>query len=171
MYFVQIAGSDEATYFIASSGSYDIRRLDLSRMEIAPFISRDDRPVKIRPEWKTPKDKFQAPSQTLTGSEMKVFEHETLDDVLKIWVRGGKLWVLTSTFDEARRLARVDVYDLKASLLGSLMLPVPRGLEWMRLSYAPMTLHDDDLYVLAPTETEALELVRYSLSGLPGWAR
>ncbi len=140
-------------------------------MEISPFISRDYRKVKIRPEWKSPRDKFRAPSQTLSGSEVKVFEHETLDDVLKIWVRGGKIWILTSTFDEARRLARVDVYDLKGSFLGSLMLPVPRGLEWMRLSYAPLTLHDNGLYVLAPTETDALELVRYSLSGLPGWAR
>jgi hypothetical protein len=168
--FVQIAGADEATFFIAYNGGYDIRLLDLGRMEISPFISRDYRKVKIRPEWKTPKDKFRAPSQTLSGSEVKVFEHETLDDVLKIWVMGGKIWVLTSTFEEAKRLARVDVYDLKADFLGSVMLPVPRGLEWMRLSYAPLTLHDNGVYVLAPTETEALELVRYSLSGLPSWA-
>ena len=168
--FVQIAGADGATFFIAYNGSYDIRRLDLSRMEISPFISRDYHKVKIRPEWKTPRDQFHAPSQTLSGSEVKVFEHETLDDVLKIWVMGGKLWVLTSTFDEARRLARVDVYDLKASFLGSVMLPVPRGLDWMRLSYAPLTLHDNGLYVLAPTDTEALELVRYALFGLPSWA-
>jgi hypothetical protein len=171
VYFVQIARADESTFLIAYNGDYDIRRLDLGRMEISPFISRDYRKVKIRPEWKSPRDKFRAPSQTLSGSEVKVFEHETLDDVLKIWVLGGKTWVLTSTFDEARRLARVDVYDLKGSFLGSLMLPVSRGLEWMRLSYAPLTIHDNGLYVLAPTETDALELVRYSLSGLPNWDR
>jgi len=171
VYYVQIARADESTFLIAYNGGYDIRRLDLDRMEISPFISRDYHKIKIRPEWKSPKDKFYAPSQTLSGGEVRVFEHETLDDVLKIWVLSGKIWILTSTFDEARRLARVDVYDLKGSLLGSLMLPMPRGLEWMRLSYAPLTLHDHGLYVLVPTETETLELVRYSLSGLPSWAR
>jgi hypothetical protein len=140
-------------------------------MEISPFISREYRKVKIRPEWKTPRDKFRAPSQTLDGSEVKVFEHEVLDDVLKIWVLRGKIWVLTSTFDEANRLVRVDLYDLKGTFLGSLMLPLPKGLEWMRLSYAPMTLQASGLYVLAPTQTDALDLVRYSLSDLPAWAR
>lgn len=172
VHFVQISRADESTYFIAYNGNYEIHRLDLDRMEISPFISRKYRKVKIRPEWKTPRDRFSAPSKTLTRSEVKVFEHEVLDDVLKIWVLGEKIWVLTSTFNEANRLARVDLYDLKkAAFLGSLMLPLPRGLEWMRLSYAPMTLHDSGLYVLAPAETDALELVRYSLSGLPNWAR
>ena len=172
VYFVQIARADETTFFIAYNGNYDIHRLRLDRMEISPFINRKYSKVKIKTEWKTPRDQFRAPSQTLTGSEVKAFEHEVLDDVLKIWVLGEKIWVLTSSFNEAKRLARIDLYDLKkATFLGSLMLPLPRGLEWMRLSYAPMTLHDSGFYVLAPTETDALELVRYSLSGLPGWAR
>jgi hypothetical protein len=169
--FVQIAKADEARFLIAYDGDYDIHRLDLDRMEISPFIRREYRKVKIRPEWKTSWDQFRAPSQTLSGSEIKVFEHEVLDDVLKIWILRGKIWVLTSTFDEANRLAHVDLYNLKGTFLGSLMLPLPQGLEWMRLSYAPMTLHESGLYVLAPAQTEALELVRYSLSGLPDWAR
>lgn len=169
--FVQIARANETTFLIAYNGNYDIRRLDLERMEISPFIGRKYHKVRIRPEWKTPWDQFRAPSETLSGSEVKIFEHEVLDDVLKIWVLGEKIWVLTSTFDEANRRARVDLYDLKGIFLGSLMLPLPRGLEWMRLSYAPLTLHDNGFYVLAPAEKDALELVRYSLSGLPGWAR
>lgn len=171
VHFVQIARADESTFFIAYNGNYDIRRLDLVRMEISPFISQKYRKVKIRPEWKTSRDQFRAPSKTLDGSEVKVFEHEVIDDVLKIWVIGEKIWVLTSTFNETKRLVRVDLYDLKkAVFVGSLMLPMPQGLEWMRLSYAPMTLHDSGFYVLAPAETDALELVRYSLSGLPSWA-
>jgi hypothetical protein len=169
--FVQIAEADETRFLIASNGNYEIHRLDLERMEISSFIRREYRKVKIRPEWKTSRDQFRAPSQTLSGSELKVFEHEMLDDVQKIWVSGDKIWVLTSTFDEANRLARVDLYDLMGKFLGSLMMPLPQGLEWMRLSYAPMTLRDNGLYVLAPAQTEALELVRYSLSGLPDWAR
>jgi len=171
VYYVQIARADETRFLIAYNGNYDIYCLDLDRMEITPFIRREYRKVKIRPEWKTSRDRFRAPSQTLSGSEVKVFEHEMLDDVQKIWVLREKIWILTSIFDEANRLARVDLYDLKGKFLGSLMLPLPRGLEWMRLSYAPMTLHDSGLYVLAPAQTEALELVRYSLSGLPEWAR
>jgi len=150
VYYVQIAKADEARFLIAYNGNYDIHCLDLDRMEISPFIRREYRKVKLRPEWKTPRDRFRASSQTLSGSEVKVFEHEMLDDVLKIWVSGEKIWVLTSTFDEANRLARVDLYDLKGKFLGSLMLPLPRGLEWMRLSYAPITLHENELYVLAP---------------------
>jgi hypothetical protein len=171
VYYVQIARADEARFLIAYNGNYDIHCLDLDRMEIFPFIRREYRKVRIRPEWKTSRDKFRAPSQTLSGSEVKVFEHEMLDDVQKIWILREKIWVLTSTFDEANRQARIDLFDLKGTFLGSLMLPLPRGLEWMRLSYAPMTLHDSGLYVLAPAQTEALELVRYSLSGLPEWAR
>jgi hypothetical protein len=172
VHFVQIGRTDEANFLIAYNGNYDIHRLDLDRMEISPFIHREYRKVKIRPEWKTPRDQFHAPSQTLDGSEVKVFEHEVLDDVLKIWILGEKIWVLTSMFDEAKRLVRIDLYDLKkASFVGSLMMPLPRGLEWIRLSYAPMTLHDTGLYVLTPIETDALELVRYSLSNLPGWVR
>jgi hypothetical protein len=172
VYFVQIGRANETNYFIVYNGNYDIHRLDLDRMEISPFISREYRKVKIRPEWKTPRDQFRAPSQTLDGSEVKVFEHEVLDDVLKIWILGEKIWVLTSTFDETKRLVRVDLYDLKkAAHVGSLMLPLPRGLEWMQLSYAPVTLDDTGLYVLAPIETDALVLVRYSLSSLPSWAR
>lgn len=171
VHFVQIARADESTFFISYNGNYDIHRLNLVRMEISPFISQKYRKVKIRPEWKTSKDKFRAPSKTLDGSEVKVFEHEVIDDVLKIWVLREKIWVLTSTFNEAKRLVRVDLYDLKkAEFVGSLMLPLPQGLEWMRLSYAPMTLHDSGFYVLAPAESDALELVRYSLSGLPSWA-
>jgi hypothetical protein len=171
VHFLQIARADESSFLIANNGEYEIRRLDLSRMEISPFIRRDYRKVKIRPEWKTPRDKSRFPSKTLEGTEFKTFEHEELDDVLKIWVVGQKVWVLTSTFDEANRLVRADVYDLKGAFLGSLMLPLPPGLEWMRLSYAPMTLHEGGLYVLAPGETDALELVRYSLAGVPEWAR
>ena len=171
VYYVQIVKADEARFLIAYNGNYDINRLGLDRMEISPFIKREYRKVKIRPEWKTSWDQFRAPSQTVSGSEVKVFEHEVLDDVLKIWILRGKIWVLTSTFDEANRRVQVDLYDLKGIFLGSLMLPLPRGLEWMRLSYAPMTLHYSGLYVLATTQTEALELVRYSLSGLPEWAR
>jgi hypothetical protein len=172
VYYEQIARASDDTFLIAYNGDYDIHRLDLGQMEISPFLSRKYRKVKIRPEWKTPRDKFGAPSKTIDGSEIKFFEHEMLDDVLKIWVLGEKIWVLTSTFDEKNRLVRVDLYDLKkATFLGSLMLPLPRGLEWMRLSYAPLTLHETGFYVLSPAETDALELVRYSLSGLPGWAR
>jgi len=171
VHFLQIARADESSFLIANNGEYEIRRLDLSRMEISPFIRRDYRKVKIRPEWKTPRDQSRFPSETLEGIEFKTFEHEELDDVLRIWMVGQKVWVLTSTFDEPNRLVRADVYDLKGALLGSLMLPLPPGLEWMRLSYAPMTLHEGGLYVLAPGETDALELVRYSLAGVPEWAR
>jgi len=172
VHFLQTARADETTFLIAYNGNYDIYRLDLNRMEISPFLSRKYRKVRIRPEWKTPRDKFRAPSQTFTKTEVKVFEHDVLDDVLKIWVLRGKTWILTSTFDEKNRLVRVDLYDLKkASFLGSLWLPLPRGLEWMRLSYARITLHESGFYVIVPVETSALELVRYSFSGLPGWAR
>jgi hypothetical protein len=171
LHFVQIGQPDPSTAFIANYGDYDIKRLDLKKMQFIPFIQKKYNKVKIKPEWKNVLKPTRFPHKGPNGMGYKIFERPHLDDIQRIFIYRSFIWIFTSGFDEKKRLVDVDVFDLKGVFKGSLKFKMPGVINLFQMSYKPFRLNSVGFYIFTPNEEEELELVKYDLLNVPSLAK
>lgn len=171
MHYVQIGKLDSHRALIANNGDYDIKLLDLKEMRLTPFLKKKYKKVKIKETWNRILKPVSFPHEDVSGKKYKKFVRESLDDVQRIGINGNKIWILTSTFNEATRLVKVDVYDFKGNPKGTFDLQMPGGFYLFKMSYTSMTFHSEKLYIVETSEEGDKELVCYKLLGVPAWAR
>jgi len=161
--FIQTGTADHRNIFLAHSGLYELKHLDLSADTITSLFSREYPKVKIRNEWR----RYTHPTSYRT--RRRYFRH-TLDDILRIRVLDDKIWLFTSTWIDGQGL-RVDVVSTRGESLGSFAFPLPGGIHHSVLSHAPLTFHGHRLWVFEQDESGSLVLNGYRLSNIPPWAR
>ncbi len=161
--FIQYGTEDNNLYYVASTGLYQLYKLDLFHKEINILIKKDYPKINIRKEWR----KFTHP---FTYKVQKKYARNTLDDILKIRVDNGKIWLFTSTFNE-QNVVKVDVYDKSGTLKGVIDFPMPKSLHLAKLSYLPLTFYKDQLWIFEDLESEGFSLVGYQIQNIPSWAK
>ncbi len=171
VHYVQIARINAHTFLAANNGKYDIKFLDIKKMQLRPFIKKKHPRVKITKEWLKVLRPMTIPHQGVAGTEIKTYHREYLDDILRIFVNGNRIWVFTSAFDEAKRLVPVDVYDLEGRAKGTFYLKMPEGFHLFKLSYTPLSLYNQMLYLVVETESGDKEIYCGRLCNVPRWAR
>lgn len=169
--FVQVCQLDDHTTLIANTGDYDVQRLDLKKMKIAPFIRREYKKVLVKETWKEHFHTSRFPYSGIKGEEHKTWTKQSLDDVQKMYRFGSKIWIVTSTFDEKTRLVNTDVFDLKGKYINTFLLKLPGKMLIYRINLARMRVHNDHLYIFERNDDGDFELVRYKLINVPRWAR
>ncbi len=171
VHYVQIASINNSTLLIANNGDYDIKRLDLKKMSLEPFLKKKYKKVRYTNEWRKIQKPVRFPHEGISGKELKTFEREYLDDVQRIFVNKKRIWVLTSTFDEVNRLVNVDVYDLAGNPKGNLLLKIPDGIHLFKMSYAAVSLFSGNLYTAIDTKEGDKEIQVFKLLNIPQWAK
>lgn len=159
--FVQIARKNNHSFYIANSGNYEVKYLDLQKKELSTLIRKDYKNVKIKKSWREILNPGQPP---------RLYIRKIIDDIQRIWIYNDKIWLLTSTFIEKKNLIKVDVYSSKGKYEGSFYLRMSNNIHPFMLSYIPMTFFNGLLYICEETKESISRLVCYKLENIPSWA-
>jgi hypothetical protein len=130
--------------YLAHTQDYLIKLLDLDTSQIVRTFRRVYKKVKHE-------------SQEL--SEFLMSEYQ--NDVQNLLIYRGRLWVLTSTFQEGKGIL-VDVFNREGKYLDNFYLPLFK-IKRENLGAWPITVIDDSLFVLEINEDETFAVVKYKI--------
>jgi len=85
-----------------------------------------------------------------------------LNDITKIFVVKEFLWIMTSTTDEKKGVL-IDVFDFEGRYIDNFYLKIPGKIDSISISYTPMTLSEDLLYMRVRNEDETISFKKYSI--------
>jgi len=85
-----------------------------------------------------------------------------LNDITKIFVNKELLWIMTSKTDEKKGVL-IDVFDLEGRYIDNFYLKIPGKIDSISISYTPMTLSEDLLYMRVRNEDETISFKKYRI--------
>jgi hypothetical protein len=85
------------------------------------------------------------------------------NDICRLLVHKGNLWVVTSTFDKNKGIL-VDVFNKEGKYLDAFYLPLTKILTEERITYyAPMAVSGDFLFTIEVGDDGQISVVKYQI--------
>jgi hypothetical protein len=147
------AQADSRHFYLNHTPEYLVKVLDLESGEIVKSFRRDYERVSFVEK---------SPSGSLFKTESPKYHN----DICRLLLRGGKLWVVTSTFDKNKGIL-VDVFDREGRFVDNFFLPLPlRNIDRSYVGYdVCMAISGDFLYVIENDDDGLITLVKYEIHG------
>lgn len=172
IHYLQICTLNPCSLLICNTGDYRIPllNLDAAKPNLSAFISKKFSKTPFKTEWYGLRKETAFKEKTPLGEQKKTLVRKYADDILRIWMNGEKIWILTSRYDEKTGAYQVDIFSKKGEFQDSFALSFPIQINPFRLSFHPMALGNGKLYMFEENEESEWELACYGFIGIPGWA-
>jgi hypothetical protein len=149
---IQKAQDQDRFVYLSHTQGYLIKLLDLEKQEIVRTFRRAYKQIPFEPK----------------ASEKQWYrDHgfpDRYNDVQKLLVYGGRLWVLTSTIEKDKGIL-TDVFNREGKYIDCFYLPLPR-LKRNWVGFPPMTLRGSFLHTVEWNDDGDIFIVKYEIGGL-----
>ncbi len=154
-----IASDEPTVMYMAHTERYLLKKLDLKTKTFTLMFRRSYKPAVFTQRPRPPRED----GQPRPAGPQDQYDREYYNDIYKLAMYKGRLWVITSTFEKGKGFV-VDVFDKTGKLVDCFYMLLPGVTRPDTLIDRPLIISGDFLYTIEPDEEDTPTVVKYKIS-------
>jgi hypothetical protein len=146
----------EKFVFICHTQEYLVKLYDLEKQQVVRQFRRKYKRIK------TPQGEEKKCGASVDGKEVILPHQKYVDDIQNLFISGDRLWVMTSTIDEEKRVL-IDVFNFEGQYIDNFYLKFPDNLARDSFGYKPMIVSGSFLYAVEQDEDGTYAISKHKI--------